>query len=368
MHVVLSGYYGFDNVGDEAILFSIINALKNLQPEIEITVLSNKPESTRETYKVNAVNRRNIKEIARAIKKADGLISGGGSLMQDRTGIKSIPYYAGIIKLAKLHKKPVFIYAQGMGPMRRSLSKWIVKHTLNKVENITVRDQDSRGLLKEIGVKQLSSIVPDPVLGLDSSNFINNWKKAHNLEKPIITVSVRKWETNTPYKKRIAKCLDQLVQQGNTVVFVPMHGKQDEETSKETAALMQEKSLISPADASIEQKIALIGESKLLIGMRLHSLIFSAVTYTPFAALSYDPKIDAFASICEQPVAGHVEKEDWDEHTLFEIVTNSMDDVSQQDKLKTKVREYRKQARTTPELALQTFKTGTVPTTINVLK
>lgn len=368
MHVLLSGYYGFDNVGDEAILFSIINALKNLRPEIEITVLSNRPEYTKETYKVNAVNRRKLKEINRAVKETDGLISGGGSLMQDKTGIKSIPYYSGIIKLAKFHKKPVFIYAQGMGPMKHSLSKWIVKHTLNKVENITVRDQDSRGLLEEIGVKQLSSIVPDPVLGLDSSNFINNWKEAHKSEKPIISVSVRGWPTDQPYIKRIAKCLDQLVQQGNTVVFVPMHGKHDAETSRETAALMQEDSFISPEDASIEEKIALIGESKLLIGMRLHSLIFSAVTYTPFVAISYDPKIDAFASICEQPVAGHVEQDDWDENMLADLVNRSMDDIFQQERLKNRVSEYQKQALRTPELALQTFKMGTAPAAINVIK
>ena len=43
MHVVLSGYYGFDNVGDDAILFSIIPSSEKDSGSIDITVLSNNP-------------------------------------------------------------------------------------------------------------------------------------------------------------------------------------------------------------------------------------------------------------------------------------------------------------------------------------
>ncbi|MBF6633431.1 MAG: polysaccharide pyruvyl transferase family protein, partial [Planococcus sp. (in: Bacteria)] len=91
MRIVLSGYYGFDNVGDEAILYAIIHSLKEYYPRIEIIVLSNKPEKTAETYRVKAVNRWSLKDIRAAIKSSDGLISGGGSLLQDETGRKSIP-------------------------------------------------------------------------------------------------------------------------------------------------------------------------------------------------------------------------------------------------------------------------------------
>nr|WP_316046858.1 polysaccharide pyruvyl transferase family protein [Planococcus glaciei] len=105
MRIVLSGYYGFDNVGDEAILYAIIQSLKEYYPEIGIVVLSNKPEKTARTYGVEAVNRWNVAEVAKAIKAADGLISGGGSLLQDETGRKSIPYYAGVMKIAQFLKK-----------------------------------------------------------------------------------------------------------------------------------------------------------------------------------------------------------------------------------------------------------------------
>lgn len=94
MHIVLSGYYGFNNIGDEAILYSIIQSLRRLEPEIDITVLSNNPEVTESLYQTKAVNRWNPAEILLALKQADGLISGGGSLFQDETGFKSVAYYA----------------------------------------------------------------------------------------------------------------------------------------------------------------------------------------------------------------------------------------------------------------------------------
>lgn len=357
MHIVLSGYYGFDNVGDEAILFSIIQALRKLQPDIELTVLSHHPKKTSETYDVKSVSRNNINKIIQALKKSDGLISGGGSLLQDKTGHFTIPYYLGIIKLAKLLKKPVFIYAQGMGPINGFLSELLVKATLNKVNQITVRDEASQHLLKDIGIKQPAKIVPDPVLGLNPHDYKHNWQPINELnQEEFITVSVRNWHTKYPFNEKLAHCLDLLVKDGYGIVFVPMHGKHDKIKSQEIAKIMQEKSYISPADKPLQSKISLIGDSKLLIGLRLHSLIFAAINYTPFVAISYDPKIDAFASLCEQPIGGNVESDNWNGQTLYQQVKNMLSNYERNtDILKEKVQVLQHLARKTPELALSVF-------------
>lgn len=353
MHIVISGYYGFDNVGDEAILFSIITALKRKQPDIKVTVLSNNPEATKNLYKVDAVNRHRINDIIHVIKVSDGLISGGGSLLQDATGIKSIPYYTGIIQLARVYKKPVFIYAQGIGPINRTFCKRLVAMTLNKVNRITVRDWGSKQFLQQIGVKQETTIAPDPVLGLDSSSFEYNGMLPDN---PFIAVSVRSWSTDTYYKRKIASCLDKLASDGYSILFVPMHGAHDEIASKETAAEMKASSQIISGQLSMQGKIAIIGKSKLLIGMRLHALIFSAITYTPFIAISYDPKIDAFASIFDQGVVGHVAKDDWDGTTLYEHTRKKLENRMQvTDILKDRVKGFQEDAVNTAELALETF-------------
>lgn len=356
MHVVLSGYYGFDNVGDEAILFSIIHALRKLQPDIAITVLSNNPESTEKTYGVRAVNRWKLKDISQVLKQADGLISGGGSLLQDQTGIKSIPYYSGIMQIAKMHKTPVFVYAQGMGPINKGISKFIVKNSMKKVDQITVRDEESKVLLQRLGIKKPIHLVPDPVLGLDGSTFQSTWLEENALNADsYVTVSVRDWPTAVDFKKKIADSLDQLAASGEQIVFIPMHGEHDAKTSRELAGMMKEKSLIAPADLSIEEKIAVIGHSKLLIGMRLHSLIFSSIFYTPFIALSYDPKIDAFANIMAQPVIGHVEKENWDADMLSKKAQEILQNKEAKQLLQNKVQPLQAKTLNTAKMALELF-------------
>lgn len=383
MRVVMSGYFGFDNVGDEAILFSIIRALRKWEPAVEITVLSNNPEETAATYGVQAVNRWKLAQIRTVLKSADGLISGGGSLMQDQTSGKTIPYYAGIIKMAQLANVPVFVYAQGMGPINKSINKWIVKSVFNKCAGITVRDEESRALLETIGVRGNVAIVPDPVVGLGGEGFTSKWLDAwrggigavdagadsalvkagaETSEKIVveagdyITVSVRDWPTDVDYKAKIAASLDALAATGYNIVFIPMHGEHDAKSSADVARMMSAESTIAPADLPIEEKIAVIGQSKLLIGQRLHSLIFSAIEHTPFIALSYDPKIDAFANIVNQPIIGHVEVDDWDGEMLAAKATALLENHDAESaKLATLIERLQVEAELTAKLALNAF-------------
>ena len=355
MKIVISGYYGFDNVGDEAILLSMIQAFKLYDPTIEIIVLSNTPERTKLEFNVDAVNRWNIKAIFQALKGSDGLISGGGSLLQDEIGMNSIIYYTGIIKMAEYLKTPVFIYAQGIGPLRSSIGKRLVKYALKKTK-ITVRDLYSMRLLRKIGIEKEVEIVPDPVLGLkvDNGFMDGKWWKNKSISDQVVTVSVRDWPSAAGYKLKIAKALDKLVQRGIQIVFIPMHGKYDHETSKEVSKLMRENSLIAPFDASIEEKMSMINQSDALIGMRLHALIFSALTYTPFAALSYDPKIDAFVQISEQEVVGHVAKNDWTTESLYEQITSILkNSESEKMRLQSIMKPLQKRAMNTAEKAIQ---------------
>lgn len=311
MRIVLSGYYGFDNVGDEAILFAIIQSLKEYHPGVNLTVLSNNPEKTAASYKVDAVNRWNINEVRKALKESDCLISGGGSLLQDETGMKSISYYSGVMKIAQFLKKPVFIYAQGMGPVKSKINRQIMKHVLQRSEMITVRDKHSKSFLQSIGVSKPIQLVPDPVMGIDASGFSSGLTTGTDSNKRVISVSIRNWTEDLSYLNKVAAGLDQLADNGYEILMVPMHGKYDHDTSKNVAGMMTNKVEIFPYDSSIEEKMAAVKESDVLLGMRLHALIFASVGNTPFVALSYDPKIDSFAEIVDQKVLGNVSSDDW---------------------------------------------------------
>ncbi len=352
MKLVLSGYYGFDNVGDEAILYAIISALREANPMVDLTVLSNNPEKTASEYGVKAVNRWKLTEIATAIRTSDGVISGGGSLLQDETGNRSVIYYSAIMWIAKLFRKPYFIYAQGIGPLKSGRNKKIVRFTLTGSKLLTVRDIESKQLLETIGVKNDIHLVPDPVLGIDHSVVAT---EPRIVEAPFIAVSVRDWPTEYNYKKKLAHSLDELVRSGYDIVFIPMHGKADAETAEETIALMKEEAIVAPHDGTITQKIAWITQSELLIGMRLHALIFAAVGDIPFVALSYDPKINSFTKLCNQPLAAHV-NEDWDPEVLTSLakrqLTNRKEAIEQ---MLNYTREAKRQAQQTAKEVLKKF-------------
>ena len=103
--IVISGYYGFDNCGDEAVLLAMLHCLKKTIPNARMTVLSNNPEQTRKQHGVGAVNRWNPVKIAIKLLTCNLLISGGGSLLQDVTSARSPGYYLGVIKMALFLKK-----------------------------------------------------------------------------------------------------------------------------------------------------------------------------------------------------------------------------------------------------------------------
>ena len=64
----MSGYYGFNNTGDEAIMLSMHKNIQELGDNYHITVLSNKPVETREKYGIEAVYRFGVRDVLRAIR------------------------------------------------------------------------------------------------------------------------------------------------------------------------------------------------------------------------------------------------------------------------------------------------------------
>ncbi|WP_415841350.1 polysaccharide pyruvyl transferase family protein, partial [Paenibacillus alkaliterrae] len=169
--IVISGYYGFRNSGDEAVLRSILLALdeqgKAQGVQVQPIVLSADPAWTSRMYGVESVRRMHPGDLWNALRRSDGLISGGGSLLQDATSAKTIPYYTGVMKLAQLLGKPTFAYSQGIGPVNRRWMDPLIRGVMKRSAYVSVRDAESAALLARIGVpSDRIEVVPDPVMGL----------------------------------------------------------------------------------------------------------------------------------------------------------------------------------------------------------
>ncbi|NMR96623.1 polysaccharide pyruvyl transferase CsaB, partial [Vibrio parahaemolyticus] len=148
----MSGYFGFDNSGDDAILKAIVNDLLEYDNDLKIKVLSNNPDKTEDMCGVFSANRFKIKDVLFSIRETDLLISGGGSLLQDVTSTRSLLYYLALMKLALIYKKPILVYANGIGPINKSINRKLSKNILNKVNFISLRDSLSLDYLKKLGV------------------------------------------------------------------------------------------------------------------------------------------------------------------------------------------------------------------------
>lgn len=308
--IMISGYYGFNNTGDEAILTSMVRAFKEKMPQIKIVVLSQNPLQTSQAYQVKAINRLHLISILNCLRNTNLFISGGGGLFQDSTGKGwSILYYLGLILGAKIVRVPVMIYAQGIGPVNKQINKKLMKWILNKVDLITVRDNSSKELLENLGVVKPSICVnSDPSFLLrrkdtkDTIDIIDKYTHIRELiysnNRPVIGISVRECKENRKDIRRIfAKVADDLIENYKAkIIFLPFKFDDDVRISEEILSLMKNKNQANVLTTRLEPEelLSLLYRLSLMVGMRLHSIIFSTMVDIPFIALNYDPKVKNF--------------------------------------------------------------------------
>jgi len=303
MKIALSGYYGFDNAGDEALLLAISSSIKRLAPESEFVVFSGYPAKTTRLHNMPAVHYMRPGALIRELRSADLLISGGGSIFQDVTSSRSFLYYISVVALARLLRKPVVFYAQGVGPIRRSFNRWLLGRVANRVNLITLRDEASRNFLLDLDVRpSLLQVTADPVFALhtnpsdlDEIGALFPFLKEGSSKR--LGVSVRQWAALDGYQPELARVLDALQEQDYEIIFIPMDYPEDIHESERVMSFMQKPAQLLKQNLYTGQHLALISRLDLMIGMRLHALIFAASSGIPFAGISYDPKIDAFLAL-----------------------------------------------------------------------
>ena len=309
MHrIVVAGYYGHDNAGDEAIAEAVVHALRSLAPDARITVMSANPERTRARLGVEAVHRFSPRQVLAALARCHLLVFGGGSLLQDVTSFRSLLYYQALLALALLLGRPVVIYANGLGPIRSRLGRLLTGFLLRHARLVSLRDRHSWEEARRLGVR-------DPVLTADPAFLLSPApaeelaaiKRAEGwdtLPRPRVGVAPRPWPSSPQFVSELAAALDTLARRGSTVVFLPMQHPQDMTVIAEVQAAMREPSRVLMGRYTPRQLMALAGELDLVIGMRLHALIFAVAAGVPVVGVSYDPKVESFLDEVGCPQAG----------------------------------------------------------------
>lgn len=291
---VISGYYGFKNFGDEAILSVIVKKLKSLDGKI--TVISSDPEYTKYLYgQVKAVQTFDFKKIIWSIYSSHILISGGGSLLQDVTSLKSLFYYLCIILIALILRKRVIIFAQGIGPIRTPIGQFFTKSILKHCHYITVRDKKSQELLQGWGIN--SELVCDPIFSL---------KIPQTYKYETVAVQLRNFPgMNNDFLNRLADS----VSRNFPKYKVEIYSFQDSIDYKICQNFEKNLNMLNPdMDTTIysgltnEEIMENISKCEYLISMRLHAIIIGLLASVKTMCIDYDIKIEKIAKEFNLPL------------------------------------------------------------------
>lgn len=333
--ILISGYYGYRNSGDDAMLQSLVQELRAQYPSPNLVVLSNRPDETCRQLRVKSINRYAIFSLLSHMKQADMLLFGGGTLLQDRTSIKSLHYYLFMLNSAKRHGLKVMLYANGLGPLDSPASIKMVRRVLEKADLITLRDEDSVALLRQIGVKNPNVYcTADPVFtlscsadGQSESDFSAQLK-----DKRCILVSVRNSpECPAGFEDMIAAACNYASERyGLLPLLIPMQPKKDFPIMKRIHDRLSCPAFLLERNCSVTEILHLLQHAELCLGMRLHSLIYSAIAGIPMIGLEYDPKVGSFLKRVQGTSAGTISE--LQAQTLFRCIDSVMESYDEKKK------------------------------------
>ncbi len=336
--VVVSGYYGFKNSGDDAMLMAIIENFKKYKPDIKIMVLSKNPAETRKQFNVNSINRFNLLEVYKVIKKSKLLISGGGNLIQDGlTSTRSLVYYLGVMWLARKLNSKVMIYANGIGPIHKRGNRRLVKEIVDEVDIITLREEESLKELKLLDItKPKIFITADPALTLNPAPELEIDKIMLDEElvakEPLIGFSLRRLDGKENFTDIIAQIADYTIKKYKaTPVFITMQYSKDMPIIKNIVSKMKGKGYILKSKYSVEEMLGIINRMDLVIGMRLHSLIYATRMGVPLIGLAYEPKVEGYLKYINQTSAGNINDLELENlKQLFDDVWNRRSEIREE--------------------------------------
>lgn len=319
MRVMISGYYGFGNAGDEAILSGMLSALQHANEAVDVTVLSVAPEKTSRLHGVKAVDRKGYRRIWHLLKcETDLFISGGGGLIQDRTSRRSALYYLGLLRMAHQAGVPTYMYAQGVGPVHSSAVRLTARRLLRHVASAGTRDAESARLLVELGLRQeVVRVTADPAFCLESSDPAEQTALIESFDipwgrRPLLGVIWRDPKVapskdegnggNVAVAEAIARFAREV--EARVVVFSLYPGVDDPAGDALANALADAGCVwvhCPRGDLDFRTLQSLVAAMDVNVSVRYHGLLFSALGGVPALALEYDPKVRNLAAQLSLP-------------------------------------------------------------------
>lgn len=298
--VVLCGYYGYGNMGDNALLRSSIKRARLAYPEREICALTAGGRRDGERFGVRCVRRMNPFSVMAALWNSEALILGGGTLLQDRTSLRSLVYYAAVCRFATLRGVRIELWGNGLTEPVHRAAESLVRGVLESAAYIGVRDMLSATVaLRLISPQCADRLYLERDLALTQSaattervEFILQrlgiFEGVRQIEYAVVAVKGREGEG---FIKILESELVALAKDGMSLLFLPMFPREDGALCQRLA---QSLGGVVAQGLSESDVVGLMRGASVVCGMRLHALVFASAAGVPFVGIGSDPKIEGF--------------------------------------------------------------------------
>lgn len=277
--VLIAGYFGFGNLGDETILRAAVECLNEIGvPRDRICVLSNTPECHQDTVGIKAVNRWKISSVVSALQRSKTLLFPGGGIFQDATSIRSLIYYWALVRASRICGCRPWALGQSVGPILTRSGRVLATDAVMKMEHMICRDMLSSELLTEWGLEH--GEMPDTCFALSG-------RSVETADDGPVLFNVR------PVSKRNRSSFDRIIRAAEIA--------SSEGAVFRGIAMSEEDEAVFPSWIRPERPSTFDGFVKLAsgcsfaLGMRLHFAIFSYMLGLPAVVSSYDPKVEGIA-------------------------------------------------------------------------
>jgi polysaccharide pyruvyl transferase CsaB len=299
---ILSGYFGYRNLGDELILHYVSNLLKGLGYERIIALTGDIEYSKARHQGIEFVDKRDIHTIEGHVKSCSITALAGGGLFQEYNTISASEYlnnpfdgvtsYINLPLLSRIYKKPCYYLFQGIGPFFSDAGRSFAEFAYS-LSNLTLtRDGHSLEVLKGLGIENLV-LSADPVF----LHPLNNEKKAKGLK---VAVCLRKW-IDDDFEMRLIDAVTYLINnfyrdyEFHFVSFQELEkGFKDsdvyENIKKGLKGEVQTK-FLNTDQYGLAEAEEVFATYDMVIGMRYHSVLLAIKYGIPFIAINYWDKV-----------------------------------------------------------------------------
>ncbi len=331
--VLICGAYGKRNAGDDAILRAIIQQIRDIDADIPIYALSRNPKETKLLYQIGSCYTFNVPGFLSLMRRTKLYISGGGTLIQNITSVRSLLYYLSNISFAHGAGNHVMMYGCGIGPVNGHLFRSMTSRTIARcVDTIALRDEDSAKELRSMGIDAKNiHLTADPALLLNMAHpeKTKSILCAYGLmpDAHYMMFAPRPWTGMDSHLNDFAAAAQYAYDRHGLIpILFALEPSRDEVITESIAQKLTCPCIRIAAVNDSDTILALIGHMDAVISMRLHALVFASAMNVPVGGVVYDPKVSGFLDYIGQK--NYVSLSELDAQKLIRLTDAALSNAS----------------------------------------